>query len=348
MTPLRRKPKDRDFVRTREGMFFCVTGYLHPPDRYTAYLKYSPDPAGTWQGAETTYRREMPYYHVREVAQNIDYLKTHYPHYVHYCPVRDIQFSMTPHVYVERYYTPEKRLQEILSGPRDPLEQEVCTLLAHLEEESGIPTAAFGVTGSTLTAFHNLVWSDIDLMVYGQENAFQLRRLLKTEGTQVRRPSAEWVDRWCARIGKRFHLSPKEVTYLGQRRWNYGFFDGRYLSIHTARADDEITERYGDRIYRDQGMAQIRAVLTDASESLFLPAVYEVGQVQVMEGNPAAEHVKEIISYEGLFCDVAEVGQEVIARGKLETVNGEPIRLVIGTTQLAGAGYIMPSGVAGK
>ena len=42
----RRPPKDRDFVETAEGFFFCLVGYLHPPDRYTAYLKYTPAESG--------------------------------------------------------------------------------------------------------------------------------------------------------------------------------------------------------------------------------------------------------------------------------------------------------------
>src|SRR5947199_7270211 len=43
-----RRPKDRDFVETREGFFFCLVGYVHPPDRYLAYLKYTPAAAGKW------------------------------------------------------------------------------------------------------------------------------------------------------------------------------------------------------------------------------------------------------------------------------------------------------------
>ncbi len=33
-----RKPKDKDFVETVDGLFLCVVGYLHPPDAFTAYL----------------------------------------------------------------------------------------------------------------------------------------------------------------------------------------------------------------------------------------------------------------------------------------------------------------------
>jgi predicted nucleotidyltransferase len=31
-----RRPRDRDFVETADGLFFCVIGYVHPPARYAA------------------------------------------------------------------------------------------------------------------------------------------------------------------------------------------------------------------------------------------------------------------------------------------------------------------------
>ena len=100
-----RKPKDRDFVETPEGLLFCVVGYLHPPDKYTAYLKYSPAAEGRWQRQGTAYHRELAYYHAHQVGQTLDTLQAHYPGYIHYCPVRDMTFSMVPHDRVRTYYT---------------------------------------------------------------------------------------------------------------------------------------------------------------------------------------------------------------------------------------------------
>jgi predicted nucleotidyltransferase len=92
-------------------------------------------------------------------------------------------------------------------------------------------------------------------------------------------------------------------------------------------------------VYWGRGAAHIRAVLTNVSESLFLPAVYPVEGAEVLEGDPAAAGVREIVSYEGLFCDVPDAEATVEAYGKLETINGVPSRLVIGTMQPA-AGFI--------
>lgn len=341
----RRKPKDREFLRTREGMFFCVTGYLHPPERYTAYLKYSPDPLGKWRDAETAYRRELPYYHVRNVAETIGYLEQHYPWHIHYCPVRDIRFSMVPREYVARYYDPQERLAEILAGPRDPLEEEVCGLTIEIAACAGIGPDALGITGSILIGLHNPVFSDIDLLVYGLENAWKVREALSAgDNPHIRQPDAEFVARWTRRIAERFPLTLEEARYFAGRRWNYGFYGERYFSLHPTRTDAEITEQYGDHIYRSVGAARIRAIVTEAGEALFLPATYRVESVRVLEGDARAAQVREIVSYEGIYCDIAGAGQEIEAQGKLESVDGEPRRLVIGTTQLAGAEYVKPAG----
>ncbi len=344
MNQVMRKPKDRDFIETIEGMFFCVTDYLHPPGKYTAYLKYSPAPAGKWESGEIRYRRELEYYHVSQVADTIAYLEQNYPYYVHYCPVRDIKFSMVPQEYVKKYYVPEQRLQEILDSPGDPLEDEVRAFVSEIIALTGLEESAFGITGSILLGIHNPAFSDIDLLVYGLENSRRVRALLK-EGASVRiRPlMGKTLEEWLSFAVTHFPLNHDEARYLASRGWNYGFYKERYFSIHPVRTNDEIRENYGDRIYREEGEARIRAVVSDASESLFTPAVYKVESVEVLEGDERLSFMlSEVVSFEGLFRDVVESGQEIEARGKLESVNRQYYRLVIGTTMLKGREYIKP------
>lgn len=339
-----RKPKDRDFIETKEGMFFCVTGYLHPPGKYTAYLKYSPAPVGKWKGGEIHYHRELEYYHVSQVAETIAYLERNYPHYVHYCPVRDIKFSMIPQEHVKNYYLPEQRLREILEIPRDLFDEEVCAFVSEIIACTGIEKKDFGVTGSILLGIHNPEFSDIDLLVYGLENALKVRAALKERRSPKIRPvTGETLEEWCTSIASHFPLSHEEARYLVGRRWNYGFFGDRYFSIHPTRNDDEIRENYGDRVYRERGAARIRAIVSDASEALFMPALYRIEKVEVINGEAGAQPVREILSYEGLYRDVVESGEEIEARGKLESVNEQCYRLVIGTTVLKGEGYIRPA-----
>jgi len=84
-------------------------------------------------------------------------------------------------------------------------------------------------------------------------------------------------------------------------------------------------------------------VVIEAGESIFQPAIYRVGQTRVLDGDGAGAAVTEIISYEGRYRDTVEAGQWLEAQGKLETVDGIPRRLVIGTTQLKGAEFLKPA-----
>jgi predicted nucleotidyltransferase len=149
------RPKDRDFVETAEGLLFCVVGYLHPPDRYTAYLKYAPSGEGEWSRGETSYRRVIPYYHVSQVEDTYDLLRERYPQYLHACPVRNITVSSVPRTSVKEYYRPRERLQALLEDPRDELEWKLNDLSTILCGLSGLDSKDLGVTGSLLTRSHN-------------------------------------------------------------------------------------------------------------------------------------------------------------------------------------------------
>lgn len=342
-----RKPKDRDFIRTTEGMLFCVTGYLHPPDKYTAYLKYSPAPVGKWRGGEVFYRREMSYYHVRKVSAIVEFLEQHYPHYVHYCPVRGIRFSMIPHQYVKEYYRPEDRLAGILAHPRDALEEELCDMVAEIAAHAGIGTEYLGITGSILLGIHDPRFSDIDLIVYGLENSRRLKAMIQEGRSERFRPVGEEERRaWSQNIAERFPLTYGQARYLADRRWRYGYFGRRYFSLHPTRRDEEIREGYGDHVYRDRGVVRIAATVVEASESMFLPAIYRLGDVTILEqeveGPVGDIEIGEIVSYEGLYCEAADAGDEIEARGKLESVDERAFRLVVGTTRLQGGGYLCP------
>jgi uncharacterized protein len=334
-----RRPKDRDFVETFEGLFFCVVGYLHPPDRYAAYLKYVPAATGKWARGQVSYRRQLPYYHVRHVVETIEFLKRDYPRYVWGDPTSDLTFSFVPRDAVARYYRPEARLAEILAGPGDALEAEVAALVRRLTEASGLPAAAFGITGSVLLGLHNPAFSDIDLIVYGARNAARVKAAVAASiGDGLDALPEERRAPWRLETAERFGLPADAVAAIEARRWNYFLAGGRYVSVHPTRSDEEITEAYGEARYRAVGPAAVDATVTDATESVFLPAVYRVADVRVVEGEARA--VEEVRSFEGLFCQLADPGDRVRATGQLESREDGAARLVVGTAGIPGGGVM--------
>jgi predicted nucleotidyltransferase len=337
------KPKDRDFIETVEGFLFCVVGYLHPPDGYTAYMKYMPDPAGKWSKGETHYTRVIPYYHISQVEAVYDLLKERHPQYIFNCPVRKITISSVPCDSVRTYYRPRPRLRSLIAkGASDPLEQRLIDLVLLLSEISGIEEGDIGVTGSLLTETHNPKFSDIDLTVYGVAASHRIKRALfraKGEGNDLQPFSREKMENWIRTRSERFSISPRDLYTIAKRRWNFGLYRGTYFSIHPVRTDNEITERYGSRLYQQLGVVAGTARIADTSDSIYLPAIYGVEDIETEEPEPY--ELEQIVSYESLFSDIFEEGERVSFMGVLEEVTGERVshRVVIGSAG-SKAGYI--------
>ena len=267
-----RPPKDRDFVETADGLIWCLVGYLHPHDRYTAYLKYTPAETGRWKRARGEgedkreaiyYRRELDYYHVRNVAKTLEFLKAHHPCYVGFDQTQNLTFSFVPRGAVAIYYRPEERLQEILVTPADPLEKDVETLVSLLVAAGGPDANAFGITGSILLSIHDPLFSDIDLLVYGREATARVRAAVsRLRVGPIQEVPQDRMKRWRTETAARFGLASDDIAHLEARRWNYFQFRDRYVSVHPTRRDDEIDGTYGQHHYRAAGVATIDATVT--------------------------------------------------------------------------------------
>jgi hypothetical protein len=311
------KPKDRDFIQTVDDHLFCVVGYLHPPDGYTAYLKYVPSPDGKWGKDGRRYSRTLPFYHVSQVENTYRYLKEKYPQYLFDCPVRNITISWVPKSHVKQYYHPREKLGEIMSrGANDFLERKLLDLSTVLEDKAGIKNR-IGVTGSILTGTHNPSFSDIDLTVH-EDNAsrklIEALRELKEEADLVKPVTPEEKEGWVKNRAERFPLSVDDLRNIAEKRWNYGYFEGTYFSVHPTRTDEEITEDYGDNTYHRKKVVEGTATVSDNRDSIYLPAVYGVED---------SDEVSEVVSFEGLYGSLFEVGDRIRFKGVLEEIRGK-------------------------
>jgi len=91
-------------------------------------------------------------------------------------------------------------------------------------------------------------------------------------------------------------------------------------------------------------MVKIRATVLDASEAEFLPSVYKIEDVRVLNGSKVGD-IYEVVSYEGLYGGIAEEGRDIVAYGKLERVidkrfEMEYHRVLVGSTKARGSDYI--------
>ena len=205
---------------------------------------------------------------------------------------------------------------------------------------AGLPLDAFGVSGSILLGLHNPAFSDIDLLVYGADNARRLRAVIDDLAREGLTPlPEERRAQWRADTAARFGLEAETVADLEARRWHYRLFRGRYVSLHSTRADHEIREAYGDRrwhLARPGGRGGARRS-TPARPCSCRPCTGSptCGGSRVSPGS-----LDEVVAFEGLYCNAAERGERILVTGHLEAERAGGRRLVVGSGFLPDGGAL--------
>ncbi len=341
--------RDRDYMRTKEGFFFCVVGPLHPPNRVISYLKYAPSRRGKWGRGKWRFRRALKDYTIPSLLETFRLLEKEHPHYLFYSPFYNVLMTAVPLEYIAKHYKPEEKLTQIMKARRpDLLQKKLRSFVSIVAERSGVPVESFGITGSLLISIHRLTVSDLDVTVYGYKNSLAVKRALMdayaVKSSKINRFEKADLTRW---IRNKTHIHPltfDEASLVYQRKWNLGVFDGTKFSVHPVKTEDEVNEEYADRVYESIGSVTVGAVVHQNSDSMFLPAVYEVREAKVIKGPPATD-IEEVVSYEGLYGDIAEVGETILVRGKLEQVTEKKSkrrhhRVLVGSPEGKGAEYI--------
>jgi len=340
--------RDRDFLQTSEGFFFCVVGPLHPPERVISYIKYVPSKSGIWGRDEKRFSRILQKYTIPNLLETFSYLETNYPHYLFHSPVDNITITAVPHRNIKKHFKPEKKLSQLRQAPQlDSLQQKLVRFTRFLEETSGVPKESFGVTGSLLLDIHQPKISDLDVTVYGVKDSWLLHKALsenRDSEMPMKRLKEKALKEWCLRKAEQYPLSPSEAWKIYERKWNLGVFEDKWVSIHPVKLESEVTGEYGESTYHPCGQVTIRAVVRDNTDCLFLPSVYQLKEVEVLEG-PQLGTVTELVSYESLYDSLAENGETIQAKGKLERVtetgsSQEHYRVLVGSPEGKGKEYI--------
>ncbi len=347
---IKRDFRDRDFLSTKEGFFFCVVGPYHPSDRVISYLKYLPDAKGRWRKGKIRLKRVMPKYTIPSLLNTFSLLRNSHPHYLFFSPVYNITMTALQKERIAEHFKPESKLAEISKKPQlDSIQKKVVRLVSSLSQLSNVDIDNFGITGSILLDIHNPAFSDIDITVYGTDNSYAVKNALKeallTGSSGLKCFGREKLKQWYSTKAKNHPLSLVDAKHVYERKWNIGVFDGTMFSIHPVKLEQELSEKYGDKTYNPAGSIIVKAVVADSQDSIFLPAVYQLGEIEVKDG--VNIDVKEVVSYEGLYDSLAEKGEAIEARGKLEYVldnrTGEKYaRVLVGSPEGKGSEYVKP------
>ncbi|NOZ76374.1 MAG: DNA polymerase subunit beta [Euryarchaeota archaeon] len=323
--------RTRDFIETTDGLIFSAVSYVHPPDRYIAFLRYYPDPSGERVKDGRAYRK------VASTALSFDWLEKNHPDYLFYSDVTGGMLQGVPLDRVERIYRPQDALARIVQEPGNPVEEQAAELSEVLED---IPPEKKGVTGSLLLGLEGGS-SDIDFVVYGRDSHQEARELLQElleeyrEGELIR-PLTE--EEWMTAYEKRFPgvpaLSFEEFLWHEQRKYHKAAVGDTPFDILMVRDWDEIQGVYGEEAYIRGKEVKMVCTVTDAAYSFDSPSVYGVAARD--------RRVSEVVSFTHTYAGQAREGEKIEVQGYLEEVRGRrnTFRIVVGTTREAEGEYI--------
>jgi predicted nucleotidyltransferase len=290
----------------------------------------------------------MKKYTIPNLLKTFNYLETNYPHYLFNSPVDNITITAVPHQNIKEHLKPEKTLAQLRQASElDTLQQKLVRFTRFLKETSGVPEKSFGITGSLLLGIHNPKFSDLDIIIYGVKNSWLLHKALSENydsEMSIKRLEGKALKDWCIRKAEQYPVSPSEASKIYERKWNLGIFEDKWVSIHPVKLESDVTGKYGEATYHPCGQVTIRAVVHDNTDSLFLPSVYKVKKVEVLEG-PRLGQIIEIVSYESLYDSLADNGEIIQAKGKLECVmkkekHHKYYRVLIGSSEGKGKEYL--------
>jgi predicted nucleotidyltransferase len=340
--------RDRDFLQTREGFFFCVVGPLHPPERVISYIKYVPSGSGIWGTGEKRFSRILPKYTIPNLLETFKFIEENFPYYLFHSSVDNITITAVPHETIKQHFKPEAKLCQLRqTSELDSLQEKLIRFTRFLGEISGVSEASFGVTGSLLLDIQQPTFSDLDVTIYGVRNSWALKQALAENldsETPMKRLEGKPLEEWCIKKSQDYPLTPKEAFKIYERKWNLGFFEDRWVSIHPVKLENEVKEEYGEKSYIPCGQVTIEAVVRRNVDSLFLPATYQIEDVKFLDGQQVYD-VTEVVSYEGLYESLAENREKIQAKGKLEKINEkgtkrQSYRVLVGSAEGKGKEYI--------
>jgi len=326
------KLRDRDAILTQEGLIFRVYGYAHPPEAYVCDVEYAPASVFKSEDTRAFREKENQIYYKFYSDQGLQLVQEKYPQYtVWHVPLQAHLVGVHLNQ-INEIRRPNKKFQQMLEKqPRDSLLQALQTLSKMILKRSGLSRKDLGVFGSLLHCFYHPQFSDLDLVIYGGEKLRSLRQTLETCYLERSSPLRnefetegsvkEKVERW------RFaNYSPKEYCWHQRRKMIYALFQdknsGRVIKTEFEPVKDwcHIRNEYNSqkRIVK-KGWVKAVARITDDREAPFMPSIYEIEIIRILEGVKAND-IQEILSYVEEFRMQAQRDEEVYVEGNLEQV----------------------------
>lgn len=323
--------RDRDAIVTNEGLIFRVFGYSHPPNAFVCDAEYAPSELFKSSNPKAPRTKNHHVFYKFYEDEGWKFIQQNYPRYLIFHDMLQSKVTGVNRNHIRRVLKPEEELWKLLTtGDSDELVAALQKVLGITTSNSGLSTRDFGVFGSMLHGFHHPQFSDIDLIVYGREKARELCRILhELHGRDSSMLTNEFETEESIK-GKpwRFqNFTAKEFVWHQRRKLIYALFNdantGRVIKteFEPVKNWEEISNDYDSetRIVQ-KGWIKALARITEDADSPFIPSIYGIEPLKVLEGAKSASEALRIVSYMEEFRIQARKDEVVYVEGNLEEV----------------------------
>lgn len=323
--------RDRDAIVTREGLIFRVFGYSHPANAYVCDVEYAPAEifkSNNPKAFRTDGKRVFFKFYEDEGWK---FVKENFPEHMIFLPtIRKKVVGVKCANIMETRKPNEGLVKLVEKKPKDELFNALKNVLKIVTGHAGLSERNFGVFGSLLHGFYHPKFSDIDLIVYGGKNLAKLRdallELYYDKNSQLKN-EFENDDSIKEKDWRFRNYSAKEFVWHQQRKLIYAVFNdkqsGRTIKAEFEPVKDwkEIREaHFLDGRIVQKGWVKLFARITEDCDSPFIPSVYGVEPLEIIEGEAGADEIERVVSYMEEFRMQAFKDEKVYVEGNLEEV----------------------------
>ncbi|MBD3216426.1 MAG: hypothetical protein GF311_27685 [Candidatus Lokiarchaeota archaeon] len=317
-----------DYLQTkRDNLFFDVKGLRHPKDRIISFVRFHPDPEGDRQRDNIRYKK------IYDIEERYKFLTQYYPQYLFFSKQFDMQIQGVKKSDIKKVYTPREYLNRLKGRSNlEGIEKDSYDLCMLLIEEGNLAPDSIGITGSQMIDL-NKEESDIDLVIYGTDTSQNFQKTLPAiyegENGCRRYTFDEYKSHYKFRAGGS-GVSFNDFMKSERRKLHQGFYRGTEFFIRYIKSPKDWEDSYIDNQYKNLGRIRLMAEISEASDSIFTPASYQLNVLRILNLSLTQkdiyldeldlELIRTINSYRGRFCEHAKEGELVMAEGKLEKV----------------------------
>jgi predicted nucleotidyltransferase len=325
------KLRDRDAIVTKEGLIFRVLGYSHPPEACICDVEYAPAKLFTSDNPKA-YRSNGTYIFYKFYGdEGWNFIRKNFLQYMIPHGMLGKNVLGVNRLDILEVLKPEERLAKLVEGEsKDALVLSMQNVLEFVMLHSELSANVFGVFGSMLYGFHHPKFSDIDLIIYGRNQAVKLIETLSELYTDHSTLFHNEFDTDQSIRGKSWlfkNYSLKEFLEHQRRKLIYALFNSRKsdriikTEFEPVRDWKEIQNEYdsGTKILQ-RGWVDMVARITEDDDGFFIPSIYGIEPLQVMSGVKEAAETRRIISYMEEFRLQARKDEKVRIVGNLEEV----------------------------